>query len=226
MRPPSLSERQISGRPLRPAHSAIRFCLRMLTGAVVPASTVASMAMIAHPAAVDAREPGDDRRRRRRAPRGAARARPACPARTRSPASISCVDALARGLAPGGVVAGDALRRRPSPGRPRAGAPAPRRARPCRAAAGSGSGGSGPSARRSSPLERRRALLDEGRDALGVVLAALQHRHRVDRVRVALPGVPAEERLPRPAPAATARAIMPGQALGLGEVLALGRRRR
>ena len=44
MRPPSLSLRKISGRPLRPAHSATRPCLRMLTGAVVPASTVASIA--------------------------------------------------------------------------------------------------------------------------------------------------------------------------------------
>ena len=46
-RPPSLSERQISGMLRRPAHSAIRFCLRMLTGAVVPVRTVVSMAMIA-----------------------------------------------------------------------------------------------------------------------------------------------------------------------------------
>src|SRR3954453_5805245 len=46
-RPPSLSLRQMSGSPRRPAHSATRFCLRMLTGAVVPVRTVASTAMIA-----------------------------------------------------------------------------------------------------------------------------------------------------------------------------------
>ncbi len=48
-RPPSLSARQISGRPREPAHSATRFCLRMLMGDVVPARTVASTAMIATP---------------------------------------------------------------------------------------------------------------------------------------------------------------------------------
>ena len=46
-RPPSLSLRQMSGSPRRPAHSAMRVCLRMFTGPVVPVSTVASTAMIA-----------------------------------------------------------------------------------------------------------------------------------------------------------------------------------
>ena len=34
----------MSGIPRLPAHSATRFCLRMFTGAVVPARTVASIA--------------------------------------------------------------------------------------------------------------------------------------------------------------------------------------
>ena len=181
---------------MRPAKAASRFCLRMLTWPVVPARTVASTAstqtlrpsMRASPATIASAGAGSSRRCSGSASR---------PELVEGARVDQGVDALARGQAPGGVVAGDPLR----PAH-RQGGLAPARqlldALGRVGRGGLGGGGSGPrrlGAHRPSNAGGRfstNAATPSAWSSLPCSIATAS----ID-VRVALPGVPPQERLRR-----------------------------
>ena len=117
IRPPSASQSSTSGNPCRWACSISRPCLRMLIGAVVPATTVASMPITPTRAAVEPAEPGDDRVARDRLLAGAAPAGRARRSRTRSPGRRAASIRSRTGSRPDARCRRRRLRRRPSPGR-------------------------------------------------------------------------------------------------------------
>ena len=139
--------------------------------------------------AVDAREAGHDRVSRGRLSRGGARGSASSPSSKKEPSSTSASrrsravrrpDARCRAIRSGPPIARAAARRRSSSASRSA---IPRALRPVLPLVA------------HRPVEPRRAPLGERGDALGEVVAALQHRDRVDDVREPLPALGAEERL-------------------------------